>query len=166
MWFTREADYALRIVSELAYRKCKMDAKLIAYLTGVTVSFTLKILRKLVKAGIVRSYKGISGGYIMDKAPQEISVRQVVEIIDGPVAINRCIKAGEDCSRVSDKNCCPIHLALWKINDRILEQLDEVHISDIVADYVPGREPEQAAAVLALDQEESLSYPISPGTNG
>ena len=152
MWFTREADYALRIVSELAYRNCKMDAKTIAYLTGVTVSFTLKILRKLVKAGIVRSYKGISGGYIMDMDPEQITVRQIVEIIDGPVAINRCIKAGEHCSRVMDKTCCPIHVALWKINDQILAQLDQVCLADIIADYVPGREPEGFLSATAGDE--------------
>ncbi len=143
MWFTREADYALRIVSELCYRKTKMDAKMIAYLTGVTVSFTLKILRKLVKNGIVKSYKGISGGYIMDKDPGKISVREIVEIIDGPVAINRCIKAGEPCTRIENKDMCPIHISLWKINDIILGQLDTIKMSDVIADYVPGREPEQ-----------------------
>ena len=57
-----EADYAVRIVHCLAKNGQRMDAKSISDETGVTLRFSLKILRKLVSAGIIKSYKGTQGG--------------------------------------------------------------------------------------------------------
>ena len=55
---TLEADYAVRIVQVLAQSNKRLDAKTISEMTGVTLRFSLKILRKLVAAGIIRSFKG------------------------------------------------------------------------------------------------------------
>lgn len=63
MYITLEADYAVRIVNCLAKNGSRMDAKALSAATGVTLRFSLKILRKLVAQGIVRSYKGTQGGY-------------------------------------------------------------------------------------------------------
>ena len=60
---TLEADYAVRIVYELASSGGRIDASALAEASGVTVRFSLKILRKLVAAGLILSYKGAAGGY-------------------------------------------------------------------------------------------------------
>ena len=61
MHITLESDYAVRIVYCLARQGGRMDAKKIAEETGVTLRFSLKILRKLVAGGLVSSYKGTKG---------------------------------------------------------------------------------------------------------
>ena len=58
MHITLEADYAIRIVQVLAQNQRRLDAKTISEMTGVTLRFSLKILRKLVAAGIIKSFKG------------------------------------------------------------------------------------------------------------
>ena len=63
MHITLEADYAIRIVQVLAQNQRRLDAKTISEMTGVTLRFSLKILRKLVAAGIIKSFKGTQGGY-------------------------------------------------------------------------------------------------------
>ncbi len=81
MYITLESDYAVRITAELCKEPVKLDAKTIAEKTGVTLRFALKILRKLVAAGIVRSFKGTQGGYMIAMEPKDIDLRIVIEAI-------------------------------------------------------------------------------------
>lgn len=91
MHITLESDYAVRIVHCLTVHQTRMDAKAIAQETGVTLRFSLKILRKLVGGGVVRSYKGTKGGYELARPAEEISLADVIETVEGPYALARCV---------------------------------------------------------------------------
>ncbi|HAN44287.1 MAG TPA: Rrf2 family transcriptional regulator, partial [Ruminococcaceae bacterium] len=84
MNITLETDYAIRIVYCVAKQNKRVDAKTIAESSGVTLRFSLKILRKLVASGIIKSYKGTKGGYELAKDPGQISLKDVIETIEGP----------------------------------------------------------------------------------
>lgn len=108
MHLTLETDYAVRIVSCLAQEyvnaakrgeDSRLDAKTIAERTVVTPRFTLKILRKLVASGIVKSYKGAQGGYELARTPAEISLGDVIETTENTYCISRCLETGHPCSR-------------------------------------------------------------------
>ncbi len=88
MHITLESDYAVRIVYCLAQNGGRMEAAAIAEQTGVTLRFSLKILRKLVAGELVKSYKGAGGGYELAKDPKEISLYEVIEQVEGPYATN------------------------------------------------------------------------------
>ena len=105
MHMTLEADYAVRIVEFLAVNPGRADAKTISERTSVTLRFTLKILRTLVSDGIVRSYKGAKGGYELAKPPKEITLRSVIEAVEGPYMISRCQGDAYSCQRTS----CRLH---------------------------------------------------------
>ena len=68
MRITQESDYALRIITALAGYDKVIDANSLSEQTSVTQKFTLKILHKLVGAGIVTSFKGVKGGYQIGRA--------------------------------------------------------------------------------------------------
>ncbi|MBQ4153734.1 MAG: Rrf2 family transcriptional regulator [Clostridia bacterium] len=95
MFLNNETDYAIRIVSCLAEQSGRLDAASIAQHTGVTQRFTLKILHRLVLGGIVRSFKGNKGGYVLARPAKEITLLEVVEEIYGPLTLNRCLDNGE-----------------------------------------------------------------------
>ncbi len=97
MHMTLEADYAVRIVERLTLLKDRQDAKTLSEKTQVPLRFALKILRKLVSEGIVKSYKGTHGGYTLAKKPSEISLRQVIEAVEGPYMISRCLQGEYAC---------------------------------------------------------------------
>ena len=97
MRISLEADYAVRIVQCLANEQCRLGAKAISAKTGVTERFTIKILHKLVNADIVKSFKGVGGGYELSREPQNITLLQVLEVIEGPLVISRCSDDGHDC---------------------------------------------------------------------
>lgn len=97
MHISLEADYAIRIVQCLANEQIRLGAKAISEKTDVTERFTIKILHKLVNADILKSYKGVGGGYELAREPQNITLLQVLEVIEGPIVISRCNEEGHDC---------------------------------------------------------------------
>ena len=106
MHITLESDYAVRIVACLAQENKRIDAKTISEKNSVTLRFALKILRKLVESGIVKSYKGTQGGYELAKSPSEISLCDVIETVEGTYHFSRCLEDGYECSCGKSGVCC------------------------------------------------------------
>jgi len=127
---TLEADYALRIVDTLAHSPQRMEAKAISERTKVTLRFSMKILRKLVASGIVRSYRGAGGGYEIARPLSEVSVYQVLEVIDGPLTLNRCVLVDHACSRVPDKGC-PYHDLFSRLTDQLKAELSAANFDSL-----------------------------------
>lgn len=124
MHMTLEADYAVRIVYCLALSQKRMDAKAIAEETSVTLRFSLKILCKLVAGGIVRSYKGTQGGYELARKPEDISLNDVIETVEGPLLISRCLGGEYVCTNTNQKGLpCPFQKVYNEISEDIVHKL-------------------------------------------
>jgi len=132
MYITSETDYAVRIVDALARNEGRMDAKAIADKACVTLRFSLKILRKLVASGIIRSFKGSLGGYEIARPLHEITIFDVINIIEGPIVINRCLLERHGCTRLPDKKC-PYHDMFEQITSHIHAQLASVSFEDVIS---------------------------------
>ena len=132
MRITLESDYALRILTALAKHDEIVDAGTLSEETSVTPRFTLKILHKLVGEGIVRSYKGVMGGYRLLLSPEQITLKRIIELIDGPIAIARCLDNGEACSLNCDKTACIYHHIFDSISLELAKKLDNIRISDVI----------------------------------
>lgn len=132
MRITLESDYALRILSALANHNDRVDAKTLSDEISVTQRFTLKILHKLVQSEFVKSYKGVRGGYTLNIPPEKITLRAVIELIDGPIIISRCLENGEGCSLNPDKTSCIYHHIFDTISLDVARKLDGITISDVL----------------------------------
>lgn len=124
MRLNQATDYAMRAVlylSGLPYGQV-VEAKLIAEEEHIPIRFLLKILRLLTKDGIVESYRGVNGGYALSRPPSEITMLDVVEAIEGPIAINRCLYAPEECNKNFSEHC-PVHEALFELQKSMAEHL-------------------------------------------
>lgn len=131
MYITFESDYAVRITSCLAMENAKLDAKTISEKTCVTLRFALKILRKLVAGGIVKSYKGYQGGYKLAKSPDEITLKDVIEAIEGTYNFSRCLGDGFECSR-GMSGICSYQKAFGEISNIVRKKLEEYTFSDLI----------------------------------
>ena len=131
MKITREADYALRIVSMLAFENSQIEAKNISEQKAIPYRFTLKILRKLVNAGIVKSYRGVNGGYMLSRDISEITLYDVIETIDGTIDINRCIAEPEICANSGD---CKIQKALIDAQKIMIDHFKSVTMKQVLFD--------------------------------
>lgn len=134
MHMTLEADYAVRIVEFLAVSAERVDAKSISEKTNVTLRFTLKILRTLVADGIVCSYKGAKGGYKLALSPQEITLRRVIEAVEGPYMISRCQGDSYSCHRTD----CRLHSIYGEVSQLVREKLDSYTFDSICSCDKPG----------------------------
>ena len=133
MRITLESDYALRILCTLAKCEGITDAKTVSEDTSITLRFTLKILHKLVVGGVVLSYKGVKGGYKLKESPENITLKQVIELIDGPIAIARCLEGEEGCSLNCDKTACELHHIFDTISIDIARRLNGITIKDVIS---------------------------------
>ena len=133
MRITLESDYALRIVTAIAEEGDLIDAKTLASKTQVTQRFTLKILHKLVLGELIASQKGAKGGYLLKRTPSEITLKDVIELIDGPIGIARCLGSAESCSLNSNKNACAFHHIFDKLSTEVSSKLASITIADILS---------------------------------
>ena len=128
MRVTQEADYAIRICLILDSLGKKTGASEIADMACITPKIALKVLRKLNAAGYVKSYKGAQGGYELARDGEEIRVIDLIEIIDGPIMISKCLDCGHDCSRNPCKTECKMHIAFGEINKKLIENLGSITV--------------------------------------
>lgn len=132
MKITQEADYGLRVIlylSKLEYG-AKVDAGTIAEHEELPLRFLLKLLRKLIAPGIIRSYRGVNGGYSLNKLPEEITLKDVIEAIDGPICVNRCVLDPGYCN-AKKGNKCEVHRVLSGVQQNLVLQLSNVNFKDL-----------------------------------
>ena len=137
MHITLEADYAVRIVHCLAAANGqRMDAKAIAESTGVTLRFSLNILRKLVTGGLVNSFKGTHGGYELASRPEELTLYDVLTTVEGPYALSRCVLPDYQCSHSNEGSChcceCKFNSIYDEISQMVRDKLASVRFSDLI----------------------------------
>lgn len=137
MKITQEADYGFRVVlylSKLGYGE-KIEAKVISEEENIPLRFLLKLLRKLTQKGIIKSFRGINGGYSLNKQPKDISLRDIIEAIDGPIYINRCLYDPDHCN-LKRSNKCSVHKALSRIQVKLINELESIHFSDMLNEKI------------------------------
>lgn len=135
MRITQEDDYALRTVFYLY--KCgqgqRVEAKNISEHENIPPRFLLKLLRKLTVADILKSYMGYGGGYAIEKPPNEVTLRHVIEAIEGPIYVNKCLENDECCNAGRSPDCV-IHRALQKVQEHLLKELEEINFEKLLND--------------------------------
>jgi Rrf2 family protein len=104
MELTRQADYAIRCVLETA-RQGRISARVLAERQALSPSFVGKIVSSLARVGILETRRGAAGGVELGRPASAISVLEVVEAVQGPIRLNRCVRTPPACSLVSQ---CPV----------------------------------------------------------
>ena len=111
------------------YKKGPITIKEIAERQDVSVAYLEQILNKLRRADLIRSVKGPGGGYVLNRAPEGISIGAILRELEGPVAITSCLDPNEGCMRVEG---CVTHL-LWKaLGENIEAFLDNMSLRDLL----------------------------------
>ena len=121
---TRQADYALRAVHELALLDDneRIATAEIARRNDIPMPFLAKIVSQLSVKGIVSATRGAGGGVRLARAAGTINMRQIIEAIDGPITINRCASQPEDCDR---SVACPMCEVFVEVRQTLVERLEQ-----------------------------------------
>ena len=127
---SRLADYGIVIATHLARHPDRQQtAGDVAVATAVPAAMTSKILKMLTRADLLVSHRGSHGGYSLARPAVSVSVAEVVEALDGPIAITSCTEPTPgDCSIL---NLCPARANWERINRAIRESLGEVTLAEM-----------------------------------
>lgn len=132
MQITRQADYAIRAVlyiSKLGQNQRAATSQ-IAQEQHIPPSFLAKIISQLSIAGVLQTSRGARGGVMLAKAPDEISLLDVVESIDGPIALNECVNDEQGCTFGEE---CPLRSIWCDAQDDLVHRLRSTNFAQFAA---------------------------------
>ncbi len=126
---SRITDYGTMILVHLATRGGRVcSASDVAAGTHVALPTVQKILKLLTRSGLVVSSRGADGGYSLGRPAEAISAAEILDILDGPVAITECSHSDSQCELEA---LCPVGGAWQKINRAIHAALDDITLADL-----------------------------------
>jgi Rrf2 family protein len=131
MKLTRGGEYGIRGVLYLAGQNDGKVSMLsaIAEAQDVPPRFLAKIFQALAKAGIVKSHRGAKGGFSLARSASEITIKDVIEAIEGPIHLNVCLVGQGECNR--DK-ICPMHAVWEEAQEKMMGVLARANFADLV----------------------------------
>src|SRR3954464_14308057 len=139
MMFSTKAEYAGRVRVELAARGGTSPVPLteIAEANGLPLAYLEHLVARLRRAGLVESRGGARGGYLLARAPDEITMAEVVEALEGSIAPIECITADPDgqigCARETEPgHRCPTKLLWTRVRFSIVRTLQDTTLSELV----------------------------------
>lgn len=132
MELTRKGEYAIRGIVYLATRPDDQVCLLsdIAAAVDVPPTFLAKIFQQFSKIGLVKSYRGTGGGFILGRAADKITLLEVVEAVEGPIIPNRCVINKGDCPRDAT---CNVHPVWIDVQSQVREILGKVTLQNLAA---------------------------------
>lgn len=128
MKLKRKGEYGILGVTYIAQQeKDIVYTREIAESWELPESFLAKIFQRLSKNGILNSYKGVRGGFSLAKSPEEITLKEILDIVQGPTTIGWCEVDNEKCNRF--KNC-----SLSKVLDKVRDNMKNIFENTTIAD--------------------------------
>jgi Rrf2 family iron-sulfur cluster assembly transcriptional regulator len=128
MQITRQADYAIQAVwyvSKLGPHQ-RAATRQIAHEQRIPASFLAKIIAQLSIAGLLQTSRGAHGGVMLAKTPEEISLLEVVEAIDGPITLNECV---HDTAACNFGAICPMRAIWCDAQDDLINRLKSTNFA-------------------------------------
>lgn len=131
-------DYATVILSHIAKESGQTHSALcVAEATGIALPTVSKILKLLVNTNVLVSTRGTKGGYALARAPENISVAEVISALEGPIALTECSISHEGCEQASG---CGISGNWGLINKAIRNTLESISLADMIK---PAHRPQE-----------------------
>lgn len=132
--------YALKALGYLGTQPANryVGSEELAEATGVRRTYLVRLMAALAGQGLILSKKGAGGGYTLPKAPEAITLRDVLRAVDGPIAPLSCVSLNwpKACSLEA---CCQARNRIWiRVRDAVLEALSQVTVADLAQDFAQG----------------------------
>ena len=144
MMYSRSVEYAFRALTYLA-RQPKGSQKLarqIARSERVPAFFLAKTLQQLARNVVLRSEKGPTGGFALDRPAGKITMMEVIEVLDGTETYDRCIVGLRECN---DQALCPVHDSFKSLRERLKGYLSRTTVAQLVTESERKRDAAKRA---------------------
>ena len=133
MKLTTKGRYGVKAMVDLAinYGKEPVSIKSIAERQNISECYLEQLFSPLRKANLIKSVRGAQGGYILSNDPKDITVAEIMEVLEGPIEISDCLDE-EVCSNI---DCCATRLLWARIKDSIDSVMQSTTLQDMLDDY-------------------------------
>ncbi|MBI5387986.1 MAG: Rrf2 family transcriptional regulator [Verrucomicrobia bacterium] len=140
MQVTRAGEYGVLGLLHLARRGAGQVVMIdeVSREERIPKSFLAKIFQSLARAGLVRSNRGIGGGFALAKEPAEITTLDVIEAIEGPIAFQRCLEAPTECPHTGG---CPLCGLFEQAQTQVRDVFSRTTLADLMKSRVPAAAP-------------------------
>jgi len=128
---TKRVEYGLISLLDMSGRapEVVVTASEIAAKYDIPLKLLRQVLYRLAKGHLVRSHQGVRGGYLLERLPAEISVKDVIEVLEGPLHLVECILE-DDCQQL---NHCKIRRSMLQLHGRMVDLLSQCTVAEISA---------------------------------
>ncbi len=134
---SRMTDYSVVVLSCFVKGQLKkiLKASLISDKTGIPLPTVSKVLKVLAKGNVIKSHRGVDGGYSLERLPFEISMEEIVLAVDGPLKLTSCIRQVDNCC-VSHKcgtvGGCPMRTNWDKVNTKVAKVFQSISLDEFL----------------------------------
>jgi Rrf2 family iron-sulfur cluster assembly transcriptional regulator len=144
MKLSRESEYGIQGLIHLAQQPTGTILQLatIAEAQHLPQSFLAKIFQKLTQYGLVRSFRGATRGYALSRPASDISLREILEAVEGPGLFEHCIFWSHHCA---DTNPCVLHEGWKQIKPKLTAMMEVTTLQDLVRRAASARRKKQTA---------------------
>ncbi len=136
------ADYGVVVMTAAARAAAEnrlMSTAQVAQATGIPAPTVAKLMGQFGRAGLLTSQRGVAGGFLLSRAADLISLADIVEAIDGPIALTHCGQEGAECDL---SHACAVRPHWAPVNRAVKAALADVCLADIVP--APARQKQFA----------------------
>ena len=133
---TKQTDYGIVLLSRMAGLPERLfNATELAAETHLPQPTVSKVLKILARAGLLDSHRGVKGGYILARDPEEITVSEAIVALEGPIGITECID--DTPGECSHEARCPVRGNWHRINEAIRQALDGISLAEMARPQTP-----------------------------
>lgn len=133
MKLSTKGRYGVKAMLDLAihYGEAPISIKSISQRQKISEYYLEQLFSPLRKANLIKSIRGAQGGYVLNKPPEDITVAEIMNVLEGPIEISDCL----DGSSCNNMDCCATRLLWTKIKKSIDDVMESVTLKDMVDDY-------------------------------
>ncbi|MBK5239933.1 Rrf2 family transcriptional regulator [Clostridium sp.] len=133
MKLSTKGRYGVKAMVDLAinYGEQPVSIKNISQRQNISEYYLEQLFSSLKKAKLIKSIRGAQGGYILNRAPEKITIQDVINVLEGPIEVSNCLEDGA-CNNI---DCCATRLLWKKIQVSIDSVTSTITLKDIVDDY-------------------------------
>lgn len=126
---SRQIDYALQLLFALVQKnEGAISLRDISDESSISFLFLQKIAKSLKSAGIIKATRGAQGGYMLMRHPSALTLKEIVEAVEGPFGVTECFRHGISCEL---EKSCKSRKALFSLNDHILDYLNSTTLEHL-----------------------------------
>ena len=133
MKLSTKGRYGVKAMVDLAinYGEQPVSIKSISERQNISEYYLEQLFSSLRRAKLIKSVRGAQGGYILNRKPEEITIQDVLDVLEGPIEVSNCLEDGA-CNNI---DCCATRLLWKKLKNSIDSVTSSINLKDIVDDY-------------------------------